>query len=276
MKPYEINPHIRYARLYRSARLKQDFSYCYDCRLFYFLEGEGQIEVEGKSHAISKNHALYIPRGSRYRILYKQKLHLMVFDLDPVSDYAHLQDSLQTATEESFDPERVLPYPLPRELQQPFSRYAPRLYEPLQRCVEEFLMEDPYFRESASALMKYALIELIRAPRGSAPAGAVAAVAEYIRQSYGDAALNNQRIAEKFNYHPYHLSTLMKRSYGKTLHEFLLDHRLKIAKDLLLTTELDVNTIAWKCGFNSTAYFIKQFKAHVGTTPKQYQKNNNI
>lgn len=276
MELSKINPHLRYARHHHAVPLIREYSYCYDCRLFYAVEGEGQLEIEGKLYPIAKHHAIYVPRGSRYRTLHKQKFHMMVFDLDPVSDYAHLQDSLQTATEENFDPLRVLPYPLPEELQQPFSRYAPRLYEPLQRCVDEFLMEDPYFRESASALMKYTLIELIRTPRESAPAGAVAAVAEYIRQNYGDPTLNNQQIAEKFNYHPYYLSTLMKQSYGKTLHEFLLDHRLKIAKDLLLTTELDVNTVAWKCGFNSTAYFIKQFKARIGSTPKQYRKNMNI
>jgi len=275
MEHFNINPHLRYARHHPAVPLRQEYSYCYDCRLFYIVEGEGQLEIEGKRYPIARNHAIYVPRGSRYRALQRKKYHMMVFDLDPVSDYAHLQSSLKTATEESFDPAQVLPYPLPKELQQPFSRYAPRLYEPLQRCVKEFLMEDPYFRDVASALMKYTLVELIRAPREATPAGA-AAVVEYIRQNYGDPALNNQRIAEAFNYHPYYLSTLMKRSCGKTLHELLLDHRLKMAKDLLLTTESDVNTVAWKCGFNSTAYFIKQFKLRIGSTPKQYRKNNDI
>jgi len=234
------------------------------------------MQINGEHYSFSQNYALFIPPGSCYRFSMGAPAQLLVFDFDPSCLFAHLQESLQTATDADFDPKQVLRYPLPAELAQPFSRFAPRLYEPLKQCTDEFLMEEPYYRDTASALIKYALIELIRHPRDTAANAAVSAVSDYIRSHYNDSSLNNQRIAQQFNYHPYHLSVLMKRATGKTLHEFLLDHRLKIAKNLLLTTELDVNTIAWKCGFNSTAYFIKQFKARIGTTPKQYGMHNTI
>ncbi len=275
MNPCEINPHLRYARLHKTTKLLEEFAYCYDCRLFYFVQGSGQAEINGENYHFSKNHAIFIPPGGCYRFALQEPPVMLVFNFDPSCLLAHLRESLGTATVMTFEPERVLRYPLPDALSKPFCRFAPRLYEPLKQCTDEFLMEDPYYREAASALLKYALIELIRAPREAA-SEAVTAVTEYIRRHYADASLDNKRIAGQFSYHPYHLSTLMKRSTGKTLNAFLVDHRIKIAKDLLLTTDLDVNTVAWKCGFNSTAYFIKQFKAHVGTTPRQYAKNHTI
>lgn len=275
MKPYEINPHLRYARVHKPTKMTKDLSCCYDCRLFYFLKGSGRATVGDENYQFSKNSALFIPPGSRYRFTLQESSVMLVLNFDLNCDHAHLQESLGTVPLSSFEPEKVVHTPLPEDFSRAFCRYAPRIYEPLKQCTDEFLLEDPYFRETASALLKYALMELIRTPRGTA-SGTVAAVTDYIRLHYADAALNNSRIAEKLGYHPYHLSALMKRSTGRTLHESLLEHRIRIAKDLLLTTELDVNTVAWKCGFNSTAYFIKQFKTRVGTTPKQYSKNSNI
>ena len=43
------------------------------------------------------------------------------------------------------------------------------------------------------------------------------------------------------------------------------------AKKLLISTNLAVETIAWKVGFSSTSYFIKIFHRETGQTPKQYR-----
>lgn len=39
----------------------------------------------------------------------------------------------------------------------------------------------------------------------------------------------------------------------------------------LLTTRLQIQTVAQLCGFNDPNYFSKQFKRFFGITPQQYQ-----
>lgn len=70
----------------------------------------------------------------------------------------------------------------------------------------------------------------------------------------------------------------MSRSYfhanfkeitGMTYIEFLNDLRVKNADMLLKTTDLDVDTIAFRSGFTSVSHFYKVFKENTGTTPKK-------
>ena len=70
------------------------------------------------------------------------------------------------------------------------------------------------------------------------------------------------------------ISDLMKQSTGETLHKYLLRYRLRVARNLLVTSDIDVATVAWKCGFGSAAYFIKMFRADTGLTPAKYRKKN--
>ena len=54
---------------------------------------------------------------------------------------------------------------------------------------------------------------------------------------------------------------------------YLLERRLDMAKNLLrLAPEKSVREIALQCGFESTAYFIRQFKKNVGMPPRTFAR----
>ena len=44
-----LNPHIRHARAYTDFPIRSLESRCYDCRLFFFREGSGYVDVENES-----------------------------------------------------------------------------------------------------------------------------------------------------------------------------------------------------------------------------------
>lgn len=56
--------------------------------------------------------------------------------------------------------------------------------------------------------------------------------------------------------------------------QFLLQYRLGRARDLLLHTDDTVTAIAIACGFENISYFVRQFAAHFGMTPKAYRQAN--
>ena len=66
----------------------------------------------------------------------------------------------------------------------------------------------------------------------------------------------------------------LKQKTGLSTTEFIKQERLKIAHNLLLKEENTIAEIAYNVGFNSTAYFTKEFKKHYQQTPSAHRKKN--
>ena len=79
-------------------------------------------------------------------------------------------------------------------------------------------------------------------------------------------------IGEKVNLSPAYLSFLYKKVTGINLIKYLSNHRMLIAKQLLLNTNLKVAQIARQCGYNYPSYFNRLFKKLCGLTPRQYRE----
>ncbi len=52
---------------------------------------------------------------------------------------------------------------------------------------------------------------------------------------------------------------------------WLLNRKLQLSKKLLSNTNLNINEIAFRCGFESTSHFIRTFKKDQETTPSKYR-----
>jgi len=61
-------------------------------------------------------------------------------------------------------------------------------------------------------------------------------------------------------------------AFGVTFRQDAIKSRLSYACELLLETELSVNVIAEKCGYESESYFMRQFRQHMGCTPSEYRR----
>lgn len=142
----------------------------------------------------------------------------------------------------------------------------------LMQCVENFLYKNSCYREVSSAMLKLCLLEMIHENSLNDQTEVCRAVLGYIHENYASMALSNKEIAARFNYHPDHLSTLIRQETGKPLHQYLISYRLQVAKNYLLTTQYDISEIAWRCGFCTAAYFIKLFRENTGMTPKAYRR----
>ena len=71
---------------------------------------------------------------------------------------------------------------------------------------------------------------------------------------------------------PSYLSALFHRETGHTLAGYISMQRMKAARQLLVTTRLQVQTVAQLSGFTDPNYFSKCFKQHYGSTPVQYRQ----
>ena len=87
------------------------------------------------------------------------------------------------------------------------------------------------------------------------------------------ADLTLSTMADMNNVSASYLSSLFKKETGETLTEFVNKRRVKLAKNLLKTTNLQIQTIAQHCGILDVHYFSKIFKKYEGLTPKAFRDN---
>ena len=97
----------------------------------------------------------------------------------------------------------------------------------------------------------------------------ISEVMDYIEKEYA-AKLKADNIASRFYISVSKLSADFKHTTGMTLNEFIILIRIKNAKELL-KKGMSVAYTAEKCGFSSSAYFIKTFQKYNKITPLKYQ-----
>jgi len=69
------------------------------------------------------------------------------------------------------------------------------------------------------------------------------------------------------------LNRRFKAKTGQTAMNYLISHRIKIACESLVHTNLKITELAEACGFKYDTYFIKQFSKKMGISPSEYRQN---
>lgn len=80
-------------------------------------------------------------------------------------------------------------------------------------------------------------------------------------------------LATRLGISKFHFSRLFKKSTGKSPHQYVMQQRIELAKQLLVKAEISISDVAMMCGFNSHAHLSKYFRQFVGMTPKAYRQS---
>jgi AraC family transcriptional regulator, melibiose operon regulatory protein len=94
---------------------------------------------------------------------------------------------------------------------------------------------------------------------------------DYLVNSYSS-KISVEDIAQVVGISPRHFSRLFVQEVGMTVQDYLTIFRINKAKDLLLNSKLDITSIAYSTGFNSSQYFTTCFKRLENITPKNYRR----
>ncbi len=95
-------------------------------------------------------------------------------------------------------------------------------------------------------------------------------IMHYIELHYADCTLRD--VAEKFNYHPKYLSTLIHQRTHKTFKEIQTRQRMIVACSMLENTDQSIQHIASEIGMSNLNQFYKCFQAQYQMLPKEYRK----
>lgn len=99
----------------------------------------------------------------------------------------------------------------------------------------------------------------------------------YIQENCCSSDISLQSIGTYFNVSTSYLSRYFKDQTGSTVLQYITDLRIKKSKELLLSTDLQINCIVEKVGFLDVTSFSRWFKQQTGLSPgkfRQEQKNS--
>lgn len=99
----------------------------------------------------------------------------------------------------------------------------------------------------------------------------LAAAIAYIEENYTDPTLSNIRLARDANISEVYLRKLFSEELSTTPKQYIINIRLKKAKQLLCESTDTIGDIAEQCGFTNSYHFCRTFKAAVNMTPTQYR-----
>ena len=270
----DIVPFVRFAEIiyYRS---EGDPVYVQDCRIFYVLSGRAGICIDDHEYPMMPHTVFYCCGASVYTIS------------SPGVDLVSLNFDLTQARRH-----RELPYPPvpladapsqppegPRIEDQPsLNRHI--LWENGSACRElideilkEFSTRRILYREAAGALLKALLARLLRgsAEASSQSAKAVEKIIGHIHAHYSE-PMSNALFSQLTGYHEYYLNRLFTKHTGSTIHQYILDVRIRHARTILLSSDLPLSVIAEQVGFNSNSYFSTYFRQVTGLSPAQFRQ----
>ena len=77
----------------------------------------------------------------------------------------------------------------------------------------------------------------------------------------------SDRLHRDYNY----LSRLFSEYENTTIEKFIIQQKIEKVKELLQYGELNLNEIAWKMGYSSSAHLSNQFKAITGQSPTHFK-----
>ncbi len=270
MKFEKLNPFVRSCAM-KEIIYKNEECISYDARLFYMISGEVGLTLNGERHKLSGGNLVYIPSG----VSYKFKGHRMLMaaiSFDLTSDFAK-KENKKPESPETFQKNNINPCEI-----QPFDKClwlsdADGEREAFTEMCEIATSKEGEWQAELSAQLKLVLIRLaVMTDENALPPRMVKNLDSYIRENRRD-EISNTELGAIFGYHPFYISNKLKSAKGITLHQYVINYRMKLAKSLLEHTDKSIGEIAEEAGFKDASYFTKSFKSAFGVTPKDYRGN---
>lgn len=272
-----LQPYVRYVReldfhtgMYSSALIP------YDCRLFYIQHGSGRVRFACGDYPLTVGDLLIWPSGMKYCTIPEgdgTALRILAVNFDLTYEHSDNPFPIPPARVQLYAPERLYAAPEISELpmRQPIQLHqAYAIGRILQEMLAEYESARRWMRPLLSARMHELLIRVARQENPNMEPR-IDKMLSYIR-AHAAEPLTNDALGRRFGFHPNSLNRLFVQHTGFSLHQYLLNDRLRQAIVLLESTDLQISAIAEQVGFEDSGYFARLFREKIGCTPSAYRK----
>ena len=160
---------------------------------------------------------------------------------------------------------------------------APRAFDELidvagsMRDELRFVRDDSSHALRAQAYRLLVALQRLGSDLAASPADAARALARRFNALVDERfalAESVTRYAELLHVTPRHLNGCVQAACGRTASETIHARRMLEARRLLLHTGLGVGAIAEQLHFSDASYFVRFFRRHAGTTPREFRRRS--
>jgi AraC-like DNA-binding protein len=169
---------------------------------------------------------------------------------------------------------------IPPSFQKPFlsSHEMTKIVNDLLRCPYDENLRKIYFENKVNDFLFEVLVQTFKAKptTGNLNQKENSAVFNARDIILADLAKHNsiREISQMVQLNEFKLKTGFKQIFGTGIFEFLLQARMKKARQLLIETDKPIKEIAALAGYGHLTNFITAFKNHFGHTPRELRKNH--
>lgn len=100
-------------------------------------------------------------------------------------------------------------------------------------------------------------------------------VLDYINANLGE-PLDLNMLAEMSNFSPYHFHRIMRAHLNESLGSYIVRIRLETAVRLIIYSEMPLNEISYKIGYEVPSSFTKAFKKRFNISPASYRETKKL
>lgn len=247
--------------------------------LDYIAEGEIELRTADNVYSVKKGEIFFVNSGIMHSIHGKG-------NMSECKVFAHLFDMhfLSGMYNSLFEQKYLLPIVKNTELQ--VCVIKPDNYRRI-RMIEKFLQivelneQEPfgYEFEIRTALSRFWCMLLEEtsdlrnkaAEKDTIDIERLKTMMQFIHEHYME-KITLEDISATANISSRECSRCFQRNIKTSTMNYLNEHRIRMAAQMLLQTNDNVITISENCGFSSSSYFSKIFQELMGCTPKKYRR----
>jgi AraC family transcriptional regulator, transcriptional activator of pobA len=231
----------------------------------FCTRGTATIEQQG-TWSLAAGDVLLIPAGSAHRHLDAQDAELWGLGLCPICFRAEGgADLLEPLERVRSGAAAVVTIPEPRRAR------LLALYTELQREIDEA----PSGTQAAqNSLVSLILTEVARAMASrvdAAPSSSVVTEALRYIERHCTESISLQHVAAAIHRSPAYVTTLVRRSTGRSVQAWIIAGRLAEARRRLRSTDEMIEVIAERVGYADATHFIRLFRRAHGVTPAAWR-----
>ena len=258
---------------YKDAYLKEVALHHHDFyEVYFFLSGNVQYNIESRSYLLTPGDVLLISPMELHQPMFgteQREYERIVLWIDKqFLESIDLAERSFTACFDTKDPNHSNLL-RPEGVQRQFLTFL------LEQLIQENSSKDPYQEICALSYLAQILVLLNRLALQqrkeepvTAPDSTVYSVLGYINEHYSE-NLTLDDLANKFFISKYHLSREFQRLVGTSVHRYIVQKRLVMAKQMLSSGKPS-SEVYQSCGFGDYSNFYRAFKTEYQISPKEY------
>ncbi len=229
-----------------------------------FIEAERKLGDRTRKEQIRVGDICLVPAHTRHWIHAKGEQGLILLSIEPEAIYKSLPADINAKEIE------LLPY---------FAQADPLIYHlglSLKKTLQINTFDSRFYAESLSVALIAHLMQFYTAKNPVAndvfcEDAQIKQAKDYIH-AYLTQKLSLQAIADVVGLSKYHFCRIFKQSTGLTPWQYVIQQRIKLAKQLLQNSQLSIWQISNRLGYSNSTQFTNFFRKHTGITPSDFRK----